>query len=93
MFAVKRFTSNHSVCPITAMEVYVDMCEILNVSIHHGYFFRPLDPSGDIRQAPLTSSATNVAHTQPNEPVPAAQHDSVHMGLPFMVYAPGVRYP
>ena len=32
-------------------------CQILNMPIHCGYLFRPLSPSGDIRQARLTSSA------------------------------------
>ena len=57
LFALKRCESNNIVCPVTAIEVYVSICDLLKVPVRQGYLFRPLNASGEILAAPFDSSA------------------------------------
>ena len=47
VFALKRH-ADPSVCPVTAVEVYISLCDLLKISIRQGFLFRPLNPSGEI---------------------------------------------
>ena len=56
VFALKHHADS-SVCPLTAVEVYISLCDLLKISIRQGFLFRPLDPSGEILPAPFESEA------------------------------------
>ena len=45
------------VCLVTAVEVYVNLCDLLKVHVHRGFFFRPLNPLGEVLPAPFGSAA------------------------------------
>lgn len=51
LFALKRCVT------VTAIEVYVSVCDLLKVPVRRGYLFRPLNVSGEIVAVPLDSSA------------------------------------
>jgi len=57
LFPLKRRESNNIVCPVTAIEVYVSICDLLKVPVRRGFLFRPLNASGEILAAPFESNA------------------------------------
>ena len=54
-FALKRHPDS-TICPVTAVEVYIAVCDLLKISVRQGYLFRPLNPSGEILPAPFESA-------------------------------------
>ena len=56
VFAVKPH-EDCTVCPVTAIEVYLRLCDAMNIPIRQGYLFRPVNPSGEILPAPFDSGA------------------------------------
>ena len=66
VFALKHHIDS-SVCPVTAVEVYISLCDQLKTSIRQGFLFRPFNPSGEILPAPLESGAPlGVCSTDPS---------------------------
>ena len=59
VFALKRHADS-SVCLVTAVEVYISLCDLLKISIRQGFLFRPLDSSGEILPAPFESAVAQV---------------------------------
>jgi len=57
LFGLRRYVQDASVCPVTGVEAYIQLCDLLKVPVRHGYLFRPLNPSGEVMEAPLSSSA------------------------------------
>ena len=57
LFPLKRYTKDLSLCPVTAIEVYISVSELLGISLRQGYLFRPTTPSGEVAIGPLDSSA------------------------------------
>ena len=55
VFALKRHPDS-TICPVTAVEVYIAVCDLLKISIRQGYLFRLLNPSGEILPAPFESA-------------------------------------
>ena len=56
MFGIHR-QSNHSLCPIKAIETYFAVASELRISLHTGYIFRPTDNHGAVLNSPLKSNA------------------------------------
>ena len=56
LFGLKRHV-DPTVCPVTAVEVYVNLCDLLKVPVRRGFLFRPLNPSGEVLPAPFGSAA------------------------------------
>lgn len=56
LFALKRYR-DPGLCPVVAFEVYVRMCDYLEIPIRQGYLFRPTSPSGEVLPASFESSA------------------------------------
>ena len=42
LFSLRRFCLNVSLCPVTAMETYIALCDIMKIPIRQGYLFRPV---------------------------------------------------
>ena len=57
LFSLKRYTKDLSLCPLTAIEVYISVSELLGISLRQGYLFRATTPSGGVAIGPLDSSA------------------------------------
>ena len=57
LFSLKRYTKDLSLCPVTAIEVYISVSELLGISLRQCYLFRPTTPSGEVAVIPLDSSA------------------------------------
>ncbi|RUA04445.1 MAG: hypothetical protein DSY43_06250 [Gammaproteobacteria bacterium] len=57
VFGVRRYLHSGSICPVAALEVYINVCDLMKVPVRQGYLFRPLNPSGEVVNAPLSSSA------------------------------------
>ena len=45
-----------SVCPVTAVEVYISLCNLLKIPVRQGFLFRPLNPLGEVIQVPFDSA-------------------------------------
>ena len=56
VFGLKRHV-DPTVCPVTAVEVYVNLCDLLKVPVRRGFLFCPLNPSGEVLPAPFGSVA------------------------------------
>ena len=56
MFAIKHY-KDPLLCPVKAIETYVAMSDLLNVSVKDGFLFRPVDQSGDVLSGPFQASA------------------------------------
>lgn len=48
LFSLKRYTRDPSLCPVTAIEVYVSVSELLGISLRERYLFRPTTPFGPL---------------------------------------------
>ena len=57
LFSLKRYGKDPSLCPVTAIEVYIRVSESLGILLNDGYLFRPLSPSGDVASTYFDSSA------------------------------------
>ena len=73
VFALKRH-ANSSVCPVTAVEVYISLCDLLKISIRQGFLFRPLNPSGEILPAPFESAGAQARLTAYVRRIPPFAH-------------------
>lgn len=59
VFGVRR-NPQTSICPIRAVELYMDVSRRIGVDLTRGYLFRPTTPAQGIADAPLTSSAAEI---------------------------------
>ena len=66
-----------SVCPVTAVKVYISLCDLLKISIQRGFLFRPLNPSGEILPAPLESAAAQARISMYVRQIPAFANQNV----------------
>jgi integrase len=57
LFSLKRYRRDPSLCPVTAIEVYIAVSELMGIPLRDGYLFRPLTPSGEVALTPLDSTA------------------------------------
>lgn len=57
LFALKRCESNNIVCPVTAIDVYVSICDLLKVPVRQGY---PFDSNA--AQARLSGYVSSLPH-------------------------------
>lgn len=55
-FMVKR-GENISICPITNLRLYIQLCDLMGVNLRDGYLFRISDKKGHVSDAPFTGSA------------------------------------
>ena len=55
---------------MTALEVYIRMCDLLKISIRQGYLFRPASNSGNVQPGPFDSSAAQARLTHYVQPFP-----------------------
>ena len=55
IFGIRRHP-NPAICPVTAIETYVAICDELAIDLSKGYLFRPTTPHGDVVDKPLSSS-------------------------------------
>ena len=55
LFPLKRHADS-SVCPVTAVEVYISLCNLLKIPVRQGFLFRPLNPLGEVIQVPSDSA-------------------------------------
>ena len=46
-----------SLCPVTAIETYIALCDVMKILIRQGYLFRPLSPQGCVQPVSFDSSA------------------------------------
>lgn len=56
VFGIRR-NPQGVICPIKAIEQYMDIARQLSIDLTDGYLFRPSTPSGGIQNVPFTSSA------------------------------------
>ena len=57
LFSLKRYSKDLSLCPVTAIETYIAICDVLKLPVRHGFLFRPLSPQGFVQPLPFDSSA------------------------------------
>ena len=76
VFALKHHAES-SVCPVTAVEVYISLCDLLKISICQGFLFRPLNPSGEILPAPFESAAAQARLSTYVHQIPAFTNRTV----------------
>ena len=69
LFALRRY-KDPFLCPVTALEVYIRMCDLLKISIRQGYLFRPASNSGNVQPGPFDSSAAQARLTHYVQPFP-----------------------
>ena len=80
VFALKRY-KDPVLCPVAALEVYIKMCDYLNVDIRRGYLIRPISPSGEILPGPFDSSAAQARLISYAKKIPDAfkgRHPTLH---------------
>ncbi len=56
MFEIRR-NPQTDICPIRAIEQYIDVARQMNVDLTRGYLFRPTTPNGGIQDVLFTSAA------------------------------------
>ena len=56
-FFAPKHHADSSVCPVTAVEVYISLCNLLKIPARQGFLFKPLNPLGEIIQVPFESAA------------------------------------
>lgn len=56
VFGVRR-NPQTTICPIQALEQYIEVARQMNVDLTRGYLFRPTTPKGGVQDAPFTSTA------------------------------------
>lgn len=56
VFGIRR-NPQTNICPIRAIEQYIDVARQMNVDLTRGYLFRPTTPNGGIQNVPFTSAA------------------------------------
>ncbi len=56
VFEIRRNLQT-DICPIRAIEQYIDVARQMNVDLTRGYLFRPTTPNGGIQDLPFTSAA------------------------------------
>ena len=56
VFGIRR-NPQTDICPIRAIEQYIDVARQINVDLTRGYLFRPTTPNGGIQDLPFTSAA------------------------------------
>lgn len=49
----------HGVCPVSWIEYYLSVCQLLNIELAEGYFFRATDRGRAVSQRPFLGSAVN----------------------------------
>ena len=76
VLALKRHADS-SVCPVTPVEVYISLCDLLKISIRQGFLFRPLNPSGEILAAPFESAAAQARLSTYVRQIPAFANRNV----------------
>ena len=57
LFALKRFTQDSSLCPISATESYIAICESMGIALGQGFRFRPLNAAREVVNLPFTAKA------------------------------------
>ena len=57
LFSLKRYSKDLSRCPVSAIEAYIAICDVLKLPVRHGFLFRPLFPQGFVHPLPFDSSA------------------------------------
>ena len=57
LFSLSRYSLNVSLCPVTAIETYIALCDVMKIPTRQGYLFRPLSPQGCVQPVPFDSSA------------------------------------
>ena len=57
LFSLKRYRGEPSLCPVTALEVFMAVTKSISVLIEGGYLFRPVRPSREVAMVPLDSAA------------------------------------
>ena len=62
---------------MTAVEVYISLCDLLKISIRQGFLFRPLSPSGEILPAPFESAAAQARLSTYVRQIPAFANRNV----------------
>ena len=80
VFALKRY-KDPVLCPVAALEVYIKMCDYLNVDKRRGYLIRPISPSGEILPGPFDSSAAQARLISYAKKIPDAfkgRHPTLH---------------
>ena len=67
--------------PVVALEVYLKMCDYLNVDIRRGHLFRLISPSGDLLPRPFDSLAAQARLISYSKKIPNAfkgRHPTLH---------------
>ena len=59
------------------MEVYISLCGLLKILLGEGFLFKPLNPSGEVIQAPFESAATQARLSMYASLIPAFVNRSV----------------
>ena len=80
VFALKRY-KDPVLCPVVALEVYLKMCDYLNVDIRRGHLFRLISPSGDLLPRPFDSLAAQARLISYSKKIPNAfkgRHPTLH---------------
>lgn len=54
---LQRYKGDLSLCPVTALEIYMAVTKSVGVPFAGSYLFRPLRPSGEVAMVPLNSAA------------------------------------
>lgn len=55
MFSLKRYSKDLSLCPVTLIETYIAICDVMKLPVRHGFLFRPLSPQGFVQPLPFDS--------------------------------------